>query len=139
MRRSIVTFIACAGCLVGIPDAHAASTPAVVVALAKQSGISEVQAKQQIDQVTLAIKAELMAGRDVTITNFGKFYVQERDAHVGRNPKTGAPLQIEAKRYPRFVSADRFKDEMNGEVVKMAKGGVESVPQSQPDAGKKPA
>ena len=90
-----------------------AEMPAVVVEYAKQAGGSPEQAKLEFDRVILAIKAELKAGRDVTITNFGKFYVQGRDARTGRNPKTGAPIQIAAKKYPHFISADKFKDELN--------------------------
>lgn len=92
---------------------YAANNPPVVVALAKQAGITEEQARKQIDQVMVAIKSEMVEGREVTVRNFGKFYIQQRDARTGRNPRTGAAIEIPAKRYPRFTSADGFKKDMN--------------------------
>ena len=94
--------------------AAAASKNPLVANIAKQASISEADAVRAIDQVMSGIKEELKAGRDVTIKNFGRFYVSERDAHEGRNPRTGQKIQIEARNYPRFVSSDGFKAEMNG-------------------------
>lgn len=111
--RILYFVLAMSLCLLLSENARADSSPAVVVTLAKQAGISEQQAKQQLDQVVAAIRSEVVDGREVTIKNFGKFYVQQRDARVGRNPKTGAAIQIPAKRYPRFASADKFKADMN--------------------------
>ncbi len=95
--------------------AFAGTPPAVVVALAKQAGISEEEARIRFDQSIAAITSELAAGRDVTVTNFGKFYLSEREARTGRNPKTGAAIAIPAKRYPKFSSAERLKDSLNPE------------------------
>ena len=85
----------------------------LVKRLAADTKVSEGDAGKQIDAVTEAIKAELQAGNEVTIRNFGRFYVQSRNAREGRNPKTGEKLQIPAKKYPKFASADGFKKAMN--------------------------
>ena len=97
----------------------ASNQTAIITTLSKQTGVSEEIARKQLEAVTNAIKAELIDGRDVTIPNFGKFYVSEQGSREGRNPKTGLKIQIPAKRYPRFTSADGFKEQMNpkGEVA----------------------
>lgn len=104
-----------------------AEAPPLVVQVARQANISEAAAREQIERVVNAIKEELRGGRDVTIRNFGRFYVQERDARTGRNPRTGEAIEIPAKRYPRFSSSESFKDDLNaspseGATVAAAKG-----------------
>lgn len=96
-----------------LTSAYAAQESALAVEVAKRNGTTEAQALLAIDAVSAAIKAELSSGREVTIRNFGRFYVSQAKARVGRNPKTGAPLTIASKRYPRFVSADNFKEVLN--------------------------
>jgi DNA-binding protein HU-beta len=107
--------------------AIAGTNPAVVVTLAKQAGISEEEARIRFEQSIAAITAELSAGRDVTITNFGKFYLSEREARTGRNPKTGAAIAIPAKRYPKFSSAERLKDSLNPEISSQQLAGDQIV------------
>jgi len=130
MKRASLTVLTILAILTS-STANAATNPAVVVELAKSAGISEELAKRQIEQVVQALKNEMIAGRDVSITNFGKFYVQERAARVARNPKTGAPLNIDPKRYPRFTSADKFKDEMNPGHAPKALLGPIATPQTK--------
>ena len=96
-----------------VAPSFASNQSAVITALAKQNGVSDELARKQLESVVTAIKGELSAGRDVTIPNFGRFYVSEQAAHEGRNPRTGAKLQIPAKRYPKWTSADNFKEVMN--------------------------
>ena len=95
------------------PTAFAEGAASLVQNLAEQSGISEAQARTQVNEVFSAIQGELKAGRNVTIRKFGRFYLQEREAHTGRNPATGEAIQIPAKRYPRFRSSDSLKSALN--------------------------
>ena len=92
---------------------HASSPDNLVLAVAKQGNLSEKQAADSVQLVFNALQVELEAGRPVLIRNFGRFYLQERDARKGRNPKSGAEIDIPAKRYPRFASADGLKQVMN--------------------------
>ncbi len=94
-------------------DAYAAGIKNLAEAVAVSTGISKAEANRQINNVIAGIKTELKEGNEVTIRNFGRFYVQARDARVGRNPKTGEKLNIPAKRYPKFSSSDAFKAELN--------------------------
>jgi nucleoid DNA-binding protein len=84
-----------------------------VVALSRAYGTSLNAAEEQIDKVFDVIASELQEGREVIIRNFGRFYVRHRDPRKGRNPRTGVPLQIQAKNYARFSSSDTLKKKLN--------------------------
>ena len=56
------------------------------------------------------IAVELDAGREVSIAGFGKFDTKRRSARQGRNPATGATIQIAAKTYPVFKASKGLKD-----------------------------
>jgi len=56
------------------------------------------------------IAVELDANRDVSIAGFGKFETRRRSARTGRNPATGASIQIPAKKYPAFKAGKGLKD-----------------------------
>lgn len=56
------------------------------------------------------IAVELDADRDVNIAGFGKFETRRRSARTGRNPATGATIQIAAKKYPAFKAGKGLKD-----------------------------
>lgn len=86
--------------------------------LAKQSGISEAQAKKQVKEVFLALSTELQRGNEVAVRNFGKFYLSERKARKGRNPGTGEAVDIPAKRYPKFRSSENLKKALNSATYK---------------------
>lgn len=49
----------------------------------------------------------------IEIRGFGSFSVRHRDARKGRNPKTGEPVDVPAKRMPHFTVGKQLKDRMN--------------------------
>ena len=53
-------------------------------------------------------------GDEVQITGFGSFGVSERAARTGRNPQTGATIQIAASKAPKFKAGKALKDAVNG-------------------------
>ena len=58
---------------------------------------------------------EAMAkGNRVELRGFGAFSVKERDARVGRNPRTGEAVQVEAKAVPFFKTGKLLRDRLNG-------------------------
>lgn len=113
--KKYVYFAAAAVVSLGLAfgSAFAASTKSLVDNVSKSAGISADQAQAQVDQVFSALKAEMEAGREVGVKNFGRFYLQERKARLGRNPRTGEQLQIPARRYARFSVSDNFKNHLN--------------------------
>ena len=68
------------------------------------------EAQDAVDRVFSAITGALRRGEAVTLVGFGTFKVQQRKARQGRNPQTGAPLNIAARRVPRFVAGKGLKD-----------------------------
>jgi len=56
----------------------------------------------------------LASGERIEIRGFGSFGVKRRRARQGRNPKTGAPVKVDAKRIPFFRAGKELKLEVNG-------------------------
>lgn len=101
------------GLLFFCSNVYAANDTPLVAEVSKQSGSSTEVARKQVDLVFDSLKKELEAGREVTIKNFGRFYVQELGPREGRNPKTKEKLKIDARRYAHFVTSDNFKSQLN--------------------------
>lgn len=76
------------------------------------------QSKKTIDQVLshlgLAVTHELKSGGEVTLPGLGKLSVKASAARKGRNPATGAEMEIPAKNVPKFSAAKALKDALNG-------------------------
>ena len=71
------------------------------------------QAQEVVDSVFSAITAALKKNESVQIAGFGSFKTAKRDARTGRNPQTGAEIQIAARTVPKFVPAKALKDAVN--------------------------
>lgn len=84
--------------------------------LAKKTDLSKAKARDVIDCIfstdsgTGIIAVELDAGRDFTITGFGTFGTRHRKARTGRNPQTGAQIQIPSMTVPTFKAGKGLKD-----------------------------
>lgn len=57
----------------------------------------------------------LASGERVELRGFGAFSVKEREARVGRNPRTGEPVQVERKHVPFFKAGKLLRDRLNGQ------------------------
>ena len=73
-------------------------------------GITKKQATAAVNAVFDAIQADLAAGGKVSLVGFGSFSVKKRAAREGRNPQTGKPLKIKAKKVPVFKPGKALKD-----------------------------
>jgi integration host factor beta subunit len=62
-----------------------------------------------------AISAQLVAGGRVELRGFGAFSTRARDARTGRNPRTGEPVEVLAKRVPYFKPGKEMRDRLNVE------------------------
>ncbi|KAI8471543.1 MAG: hypothetical protein J3K34DRAFT_458287 [Monoraphidium minutum] len=78
------------------------------------TGLTMADTTKAVDAVLNAIIDGVAAGKDVAIPGFGTFKPRERPARTGRNPKTGAALQIAAKTSPVFTAGRGFKDAVAG-------------------------
>jgi DNA-binding protein HU-beta len=83
----------------------------LVTYVADQDGkITKTQAKSLVDSVFAAITEAATKGEEVSLPGFGKFKVQNKPARTGRNPSTGAAIQIAASKKLVFQPAKALKD-----------------------------
>ena len=76
--------------------------------------LTKAQAKTLVDTLFSAIKDAAVKGEEVSLPGFGKFKVQDKPARTGRNPTTGAAIEIAASRKIVFQPAKALKDAVNG-------------------------
>src|SRR6476620_4634912 len=60
------------------------------------------------------ITAALARGDRVELRGFGAFSAKKRDARLGRNPRTGAPVPVSQKTIPFFKTGKQLRDRLNG-------------------------
>ena len=85
----------------------------LVKKIAERAGISE-QMSRDILKATLDVIVETVAeGDDVLLVGFGRFGSKNRAERIGRNPKTGEPLVIKAKKMPTFKAGEAFVGVLN--------------------------
>jgi len=75
-------------------------------------GLSKRESKEIVEAVYDLMTESLIAGDDVKITNFGNFLIREKAARPGRNPRTGEPTLIEARRVVTFHSSPKLKEQL---------------------------
>lgn len=81
--------------------------------IAEAAEISKAAAGRALDATVAAVKESLKNGDSVSLIGFGTFYVGERAARTGRNPRTGKELSIEAAKVPKFRAGKGLKDAVN--------------------------
>jgi nucleoid DNA-binding protein len=67
-------------------------------------------AVQAVDAFLGTVKKALKKGNKVTLVDFGTFSIAKRSARTGRNPQTGAPIKIAAKKVPKFAAGKALKN-----------------------------
>ena len=68
------------------------------------------QAKELAEDLAALIKDSLRRGYKIPLLGLGKLYVRQSKARIGRNPATGAEIQIPAKKRIRFTAAKALKE-----------------------------
>ena len=81
----------------------------LVEQIAAKADLTRRDAEQAVDAALKTIESELAKGGEITLTGFGKFHVAQRGARQGRNPQTGATIQIAASKVPRFSAGAKLK------------------------------
>lgn len=85
----------------------------LVSAVAEKSGLAKGDAGTAVEAVFSTIADELKKGGDVRLVGFGNFTVTHREASKGRNPSTGAEVDIPARNVPKFSAGKGLKDAVN--------------------------
>lgn len=81
--------------------------------VAEGSGLKKVEAEKAVKATIDAISNELASGGNVTLVGFGSFSVFERQARTGKNPQTGATIQIAAKKVAKFKPGKALAEMVN--------------------------
>ncbi len=71
---------------------------------------TKTMAESALDAVIASVREALAEGESVTFTGFGTFKVSERAARKGRNPRTGAEIDIPASKVAKFTPGKQLKD-----------------------------
>ncbi|RMH60948.1 MAG: HU family DNA-binding protein [Calditrichaeota bacterium] len=85
----------------------------LVAKMAEDAGITKKDADAALNSFIDAVKSTLSSGGSVSLVGFGTFGVSERSARTGRNPQTGAEIQIPARKVPTFKAGKGLKDAVN--------------------------
>jgi DNA-binding protein HU-beta len=82
----------------------------LVAKIAEKAKITKAQAESALAAFQCTVTTELVNDGKVTLVGFGTFLAAKRAARTGRNPQTGKPLKIAAKRVGKFTAGKTLKD-----------------------------
>jgi len=75
--------------------------------------ITKAQAAEAVEAFLRLSKDTLIGGSDLLLSGFGKFNVRDKKARRGRNPKTGDPLLLDARRVITFQPSGVLRKKLN--------------------------
>ena len=81
----------------------------IVTLVSEKLGFSKKEAADIVEIFFDIIKETLRAGKTVKISGFGNFVIRQKRTRVGRNPQTGAALQIQARKVLTFKASQLLK------------------------------
>jgi DNA-binding protein HU-beta len=81
--------------------------------IAEGADISKASAGRALDSFIESVTGALKDGDSVALVGFGTFSVRDRAARTGRNPQTGATIEIAAAKVPAFKAGKALKDACN--------------------------
>jgi integration host factor subunit alpha len=84
------------------------------------TSLSREQASKVLNETIEELREALVRGEIVKLSGFGTFKVCTKRERIGRNPTTGAELQISARRWPTFKASPVLLARVNGEVIRDA-------------------
>ena len=85
----------------------------LIDAVAESTDLPKASATRAVDAVLETITGVLQSGNSVSLVGFGAFIVKARAARVGRNPQTGAAINIAAAKVPGFKAGKALKESVN--------------------------
>lgn len=85
----------------------------LVNSMAEKAGLSKADAEKALKAFVDSVTDTLQQGDKISLVGFGTFSVGDRAARTGKNPQTGATLQIPAAKVPKFKAGKALKDAVN--------------------------
>lgn len=86
----------------------------IIAQMAADADTTKVAAKAALDSFLNCVTKTLKKGGKVSLVGFGTFSVSKRGARTGRNPQTGATINIPARKVARFKAGKGLSDTVNG-------------------------
>ena len=85
----------------------------LVEALAQRQKLSLQDAQSIVNTILETLIATMVKGEDIQIRGFGSFQIKEYKSYVGRNPKTGEKMMVQAKKLPYFKVGKDLRERVN--------------------------
>lgn len=82
----------------------------LIAAVAEGAGLTKKDTERVLNAAIDAITLSLAQGEKVQLSGFGTFEAKEREARIGRNPRTKEAVEIAATRVPAFKPSKALKD-----------------------------
>ncbi len=82
----------------------------LIAAVAQKTGLTKKDAERVVNATVETVVENLKKGEKVQLSGFGIFEVKNREARVGRNPRTKQTINIPASRQPIFKASKTLKD-----------------------------
>ena len=82
--------------------------------IAEQHNCTKIEAEKVIDMFTSSVIDAIGQNNEISLVGFGNFSVSKVAARAGRNPRTGATIQIAEYNQPKFKVGQKLKDCSNG-------------------------
>ncbi|MEO5334532.1 MAG: integration host factor subunit alpha [Magnetococcus sp. YQC-5] len=86
-------------------------------AVRNKTGMTKQQASEVVDTLLEAVLQRLEQGGNVRVSGFGTFAVRAKHVRQGRNPKTGEPVEITARKVVRFKPSWILRRSLSGDLV----------------------
>lgn len=90
------------------------NTQDLAAALAARTGLTRTVAEDTVSTLLDLIATEVTDGNKVTLPRFGVFEARHRAARAGRDPRTGEPITVAARRVPVFRPSSAFRERVDG-------------------------
>ena len=81
--------------------------------LMDELGLSQRDCKQLVEAFFDTMRETLASGEELKLSNFGNFTLREKSARLGRNPRTGVPHEVTARRVVTFHAGPRLRAKCN--------------------------
>jgi DNA-binding protein HU-beta len=82
----------------------------MIAIMAEEAKINKRQATEALQTFMSSVTKQLKKGNKVSFSGFGTFSVSKRKARIGRNPQTGAAIDIPATKVPVFKAGKHLKE-----------------------------
>ncbi|KXK49795.1 MAG: transcriptional dual regulator HU-beta [Chlorobi bacterium OLB5] len=86
----------------------------IIAKMAEDAETTKVSARAALDSFLSSVTKTLKKGGRVSLVGFGTFSVSKRGARTGRNPQTGATINIPARKVAKFKAGKGLSDTVNG-------------------------